>query len=131
MVISSDGHATARMEGYRDYLDPEFRDEFDAFVIEYQRVGSRNFDPPALRQRLDPELVEAWKANMVDQGRLGGSSDPLARLRELDRECIAAEVLFPDFGLPFELYSPGLAAAKGVPPPDRAHARAAKRSTPD
>jgi len=128
MVISSDGHATARMEEYRGYLDAEFREEFDAFVVEYKSKGSRNFDPPALRQRLDPELVEAWKEHMVDHGRLEGSSDPHARLSELDRECIAAEVLFPDFGLPFELYSPGLAAAKGYPPPDRAHARAAKRA---
>jgi predicted TIM-barrel fold metal-dependent hydrolase len=128
MVISSDGHATARMEEYRGYLDAEFREEFDDFVVEYKRKGSRNFDPPALRQRLDPELVEAWKEHMVDHGRLEGSSDPHARLRELDRECIAAEVLFPDFGLPFELYSPGLAAAKGYPLPDRAHTRAAKRA---
>ncbi len=128
MVVSSDGHATARMEEYRDYLDAEFRDEFDAFVVEYREKGSRNFDPPALRQRLDPELVTAWQEEMVDHGRLEGSTDPHARLRELDREGIAAEVLFPDFGLPFELYSPGLAAAKGYPPPDQAHVRAAKRA---
>lgn len=128
VVISSDGHATARMEEYRGYLDPELRDEFDAFVVEYHEKGSRNFDPPALRQRLDPELVAAWQEDMVDHGRLEGSSDPHARLRELDREGIAAEVLFPDFGLPFELYSPGLAAAKGHPLPDRAHVRAAKRA---
>jgi predicted TIM-barrel fold metal-dependent hydrolase len=128
MVISSDGHATAQMEDYRGYLDPEFRDEFDEFVVEYKEKGSRNFDPPALRQRLDPDLVATWKQNMVDQGRLEGSSDALARLKELDREQIAAEVLFPDFGLPFELYSPGLAASKGFPPPDQAHVRAAKRA---
>jgi predicted TIM-barrel fold metal-dependent hydrolase len=128
MMISSDGHTTARMDDYRGYLDDEFRDEFDAFLVEYRIKGSRNFDPPALRQRLDPDLVEAWTENMVDSGRLEGSSDPHARLRELDRERICAEVLFPDFGLPFELYSPGLAAAKGYPPPDRVHARAAKQA---
>jgi predicted TIM-barrel fold metal-dependent hydrolase len=128
MVISSDGHATARMEDYRGYLDAEFRDEFDEFVVEYKSKGSRNFDPPALRQRLNPDLVAEWTENMVDQGRLKGSSDPHPRLKELDREGIAAEVLFPDFGLPFELYSPGLAAAKGHPTPDQLHARAAKRA---
>jgi predicted TIM-barrel fold metal-dependent hydrolase len=128
MAISSDGHATARMEDYRAYLDAEFRDEFDGFLVEYREKGSRNFDAPALRQRLDPDLVAAWTENMVDSGRLRGSSDPHARLKELDREQITAEVLFPDFGLPFELYSPGLAAAKGYPPPDLAHVRAAKRA---
>ena len=29
LVISSDGHAGPRPEVYRDYLDPEYRDEFD------------------------------------------------------------------------------------------------------
>ncbi len=29
LVISSDGHAGPRPEVYRDYLDPQFREEFD------------------------------------------------------------------------------------------------------
>ena len=29
LVISSDGHAGPRPEVYRDYLDPQFRAEFD------------------------------------------------------------------------------------------------------
>ncbi|TAK69926.1 MAG: amidohydrolase, partial [Actinomycetota bacterium] len=34
-IISSDGHAGALMEDYRPYLDPKFREEFDAFLVEW------------------------------------------------------------------------------------------------
>jgi hypothetical protein len=31
LMISSDGHATARMDDYRPYLSAGLREEFDAF----------------------------------------------------------------------------------------------------
>ncbi len=40
MVISSDGHATARMPDYAAYLDPAFREEFTEFCAAYARAGS-------------------------------------------------------------------------------------------
>src|SRR5712691_5377355 len=113
MVISSDGHATARMEDYASYLDPAFRDEFREFLVEYRKHGSHTFEEPALRSRLDPDLVEEWVEQMIRPGRIDGNWDPGRRLKELEREGVVAEVLFPDFGLPFELYSPLLAAQLG------------------
>ena len=113
MIISSDGHATARMEDYTDYLDPRFRDEFRDFLVEYRKVGSHTFDEPALRARLDPYIVEEWVEQMIRPGRTEGNWNPERRLKELEREGVVAEVLFPDFGLPFELYSPTLAAQLG------------------
>ena len=113
MIISSDGHATARMEDYTPYLDPEFRDEFRDFLAEYRKHGSKTFEEPALRSRLDPDLVEEWIEQMIRSGRIDGNWDPRRRLTELEREGVVAEVLFPDFGLPFELYSPLLAAQLG------------------
>ncbi|HEX6510584.1 MAG TPA: amidohydrolase family protein, partial [Chloroflexota bacterium] len=113
MIISSDGHATARMEDYTDYLDPAFRDEFRDFLVEYRKVGSHTFDEPALRARLDPYIVEEWVEQMIRPGRTEGNWNPERRLKELEREGVVAEVLFPDFGLPFELYSPTLAAQLG------------------
>ncbi|MGE3448434.1 MAG: amidohydrolase family protein [Microbacteriaceae bacterium] len=127
-IISSDGHAGALMADYRPYLDPEYRDEFDDFLTEWNEKGSRNFDPPALRARLDAEYVEEWNEKMVVTGRIDGFPDAAVRLREVEREGIAAEVLFPDFGLPFELYSRTLASALGHPPLDEAHRRAAYRA---
>jgi predicted TIM-barrel fold metal-dependent hydrolase len=127
-VISSDGHATGRMEEYRPYLEERFLEEFDAFVPEWNKHGSRNFDPPALERRLDPEYVETWKERMTNTGRLEGNSDPELRLKEMAREGISGEVLFPDFGLPFELYSGALASVLGYPPRDDEHIQAGNRA---
>lgn len=127
-VVSSDGHAGALMAQYRPYLDPQFREEFDAFLVEWDEKGSRNFDEPALRKRLDPEFVSEWTDKMVDTGRIDGYPDAQRRIAEMEREGVCAEVLFPDFGLPFELYSHSLAAALGVPPMDEAHRRAGFRA---
>ncbi|GAF47607.1 amidohydrolase family protein [Rhodococcus wratislaviensis] len=124
MIISSDGHATARMRDYTPYLDPEFREEFGAFCDVYEEKGTHTFDEKALSGRLDPYLVDEWRENVIDAGRLEGNYDPAKRLIELDREGVAGEVLFPDFGLPFELYSPILAAQLGEPPLDDAHVNA-------
>lgn len=121
MVISSDGHATARMPDYAPYLDPSFREEFAGFCAAYAQAGSHTFEERALSQRLDPYLVDEWRQNVISAGRLEGNFDPARRLAELDREGVAGEVLIPDFGLPFEMYSPLLAAQLGEPMRDQAH----------
>lgn len=110
LMISSDGHVTARMEDWGPYLAPGVRDEFDSFLKVYREKGSRNNEPKAMRSRFDADVVDAWEAEVIDSNRLEGTWDLDARLRELGRAGIAAEVLFPDFGLPFELYSPTLEA---------------------
>jgi len=114
--------AMRRRDGrLRELLDPNFREEFLAFCVAYRERGSHTFEERALSQRLDPYLVDEWRETVIDAGRLEGNFDPDARVRELDTEGIAAEVLFPDFGLPFELYSPLLAAQLGEPMRDEAH----------
>jgi predicted TIM-barrel fold metal-dependent hydrolase len=111
LIVSSDGHATARMPDYREYLDEPYRADFDEFCVEYAQHGSRNFDPPALRIRTDEDVVREWVDTMFETGRVDGNWNPARRLQELEKEGISAEVLVPDFGLPFELYSPFLAAS--------------------
>ena len=128
IVISSDGHVGALMADYREYLDVDYLDEFDEFLISWNDHGSRNIDEPALRNRLDPQFFKEWTRKMVDTGRIDHFPDPDARLKELDREGVSAEVLFPEFGLPFELYNPSLAAALGHPPLDEEHRRASFRA---
>lgn len=127
-VVSSDGHAGALMADYRPYLDPEFREDFDAFLVEWNEKGSRNFDEPALRVRLDDDSLREWREKMIDTGRVDGYPDVHRRLSEMEQEGVAAEVLFPDFGVPFELYSPSLAAALGYEGMDGPHRRAAYRA---
>ncbi|GAA1827668.1 hypothetical protein GCM10009836_01720 [Pseudonocardia ailaonensis] len=113
MIFSSDGHATAKMDDWAPYLPQRSQAEFAEFCKLYKEVGSKNFEPKALSVRLKAEIVEDWKNNYIETGRLDGDFDPQKRLAELDSEGIAAEVLFPDFGLPFDLLSPTASGAAG------------------
>ena len=105
IVVSSDGHALANMADYRPYLPTSLHDEFDAFCTVYAERGARSSDASALLLRLDPDTVDRWQREVIDAHRLDGISDPASRIAEMDRDGRAADVLFPDFGLPFELGS--------------------------
>ena len=116
LIISSDGHASAEMEDYRPFLSSEWREEFDEFCLVYNDVkeSSPYAHQRSLLNRLDPDVVEAWVTDIVEPGRIRGVSDPKARIAEQDFQGLSAEVLFPDFGLPFELYNPFTVAALGL-----------------
>jgi len=113
LIVSSDGHATAPMPGYRLYLPASHREDFDAFCEVFAREGARTTDASSLAVRIDADLVEEWVENVIEPGRLAGQGDPYQRARQLDQEGIAGEVLFPDFGLPYELHPPLKAAMIG------------------
>ncbi|MGI9432236.1 MAG: amidohydrolase family protein [Myxococcota bacterium] len=89
LVISSDCHAGLPPEQYRDYVDPELREIFDvALPIQRQQVEE------ASRKFLVADINEEWR-----KGRgaaLSGAWDHDERLRVLDADGIAGEVLFPD-----------------------------------
>lgn len=106
LVISSDGHAMANMPDYRQYLPTRMHEEFDAFCAEYEEHGYHTFDPESMLGRTDADVVQRWVESMHACGRLDGNSDPGRRLEILEDEGIVAEVLFPDFGLPFEMVPP-------------------------
>jgi predicted TIM-barrel fold metal-dependent hydrolase len=128
VIISSDGHAGALMADYRPYLDEKFRDEFDDFLVEWNDHGSRNIDLPALKMRLDPDVIEEWNEKMVATGRIDAFPDSHRRLKEQEREGVTAEVVFPDFGLPFQLYSESMASALGKTHADEEHKQAGMRA---
>jgi predicted TIM-barrel fold metal-dependent hydrolase len=113
LIVSSDGHACAQMRDFRPYLPSNYHEEFDKFCDVYDEKGSRNFDPSSMAIRFDPEDIEDWKTRILDPGRHNGLFDLKVRLDVLAHQGAAAEVLFPDFGLPFELYSPHLAKRLG------------------
>src|SRR5262249_54329428 len=106
MIISSDGHAMPRMRAYRPYLPAHLRARFDEFCEFYDQYGAATMDPVHLLTRLDPDVVEEWSETMARPGRLEGCGDPVRRIEEMDREGIVGEVIFPDFGLPFEAFGP-------------------------
>ena len=78
IVISADGHAGGNHVQYREYLDPAWRDEFDAW-----RGGYKN----PFRDLQDDGRSRNW--------------DTARRSADLDAEGIAAEVLFPNTVPPF------------------------------
>ncbi len=70
MIITSDSHAAPPMADFRPYLEKRYVDEFDIFLAEYQKSGSRNFEPPALRHHLDPDVLEVWERTVMKTGRV-------------------------------------------------------------
>ena len=106
LIVSSDGHAMPRMREYRPYLVERLRDRFDEFCTYYDEFGHPPMDPVHLRGRLDADVVDQWERDLWNPGRLEGCWDPVRRLVEMEAEGVAAEVLFPDFGMPFEAFGP-------------------------
>lgn len=84
LVVSADGHAGPPDHVYREYLDPEFRPAFDEWQagLHAGRVVNEAF-------------VAEWDEETGDH-ELKAAYDSDVRLRVLDAEGVAAEVLFPD-----------------------------------
>ena len=112
LMISSDGHATAKMDDYKPYIPSNLRQEFDEFCELYRKEGARINEEASMVKSFDREFVDLWKRNVLEQDRLEGTWDVAARLGEMARAGLAAEVIFPDFGIPFELYNKTVAALK-------------------
>ncbi|WP_433855750.1 amidohydrolase family protein [Streptomyces kronopolitis] len=90
LIISSDCHAGLPTEEYRPYLETRFHRAFDEFLgqrdarrAEATRLGIRN-----------DAFAERWFRDH-EEGLRGGW-DPAQRIKELDGDGVAAEVVFPD-----------------------------------
>jgi len=90
-IISADCHAGGNHEQYREYLDAEFRDEFDAW-----RGGYRN----PFRDLQDDGRSRNW--------------DDDRRNADLDADGVAAEVVFPNTVPPF--FPTGVVVAPAASP---------------
>jgi predicted TIM-barrel fold metal-dependent hydrolase len=89
LVISSDCHAGLPPERYRDYLDPKYRPAFDQALpiqIQMTREASKRF--------LIDEINAEWRKGREQS--LAGAWDHDERVRVLDADGIAGEVIFPD-----------------------------------
>jgi predicted TIM-barrel fold metal-dependent hydrolase len=115
-LISSDGHVAARMTDYRPYLESAYLEDFEAFLSDYAKYGVVTTDSTNIMNRLDPEVAAEWKEKVADPGRLDSMWSPERRALELDREGIAAEVLFQEFATPFLMSSPTHAATLNLKP---------------
>ena len=128
MIISSDSHACPPMPEFRPYLESQYLDEFEAFLVEYEKSGSRNYESRALSHRLDPEEVRSWEQSIIEPGRILGAYDLGARFKEMALEGIAADVVFPDFGRPFELLGSPTQASYLEKEADHEHMAAGNRA---
>ncbi len=110
LVISSDGHAGLLPERYRDYLDPQYRELFDA-ALPIQLEETRKMAAKFLVADVNAE----WRRGR--EASLSAAWDHDERVRVMDAEGIAAEVLFPD-GIT-EMNAPPFGAGLSLPTDDR------------
>ncbi len=75
LILSSDAHAGNSIRGYRDYLDPRWHEEFDAWAA------------AVVNPWHDPRDTTNWDSD--------------ARLAAMDAEGVSGEVLFPNTLPPF------------------------------
>src|SRR5215510_13766558 len=78
VVITADSHAGASIETYREYLDPNDRSRFDEW-----RAGYRN----PQRKHIGSKKHKNW--------------DDAERMRDMEADGIAGEIIFPNTVPPF------------------------------
>ena len=105
LVISSDCHAGLPPGGYRDYLDPQYREAFDEALPATLALLKQ-----AAKAFLVEETNREWQAGH-EEG-LSGAWDHEQRMKVLDGDGVVGEVIFPD-GIT-ETNSPPFGAGLGL-----------------
>jgi predicted TIM-barrel fold metal-dependent hydrolase len=77
-VITSDAHAGASVQAYREYLEPKLREKFDEWRGSYRNPQ---------REHIGSKKHKNW--------------DDAERIADMDREGVAGEILFPNTVPPF------------------------------
>ncbi|MBP8925937.1 MAG: amidohydrolase [Pseudomonadales bacterium] len=109
IVISSDCHAGLPGDRYRGYLDPQYREIFDqALPIQEAKIKA------AEKSFLIQEINDQWRSGIEQQ--LTGAWDHAERIRMLDADGIAGEVIFVD-GIT-EMNTPPFGAGLSLPTED-------------
>jgi len=110
LVVSSDCHAGLPPERYREYLDPQYRDLFDmALPIQIAEMEKMS------KMFLIDDINRKWREEVGDG--LSGAWDHDERVRVMDADGIAAEVIFPD-GIT-EMNTPPFGAGLSLPVEER------------
>lgn len=89
LIISADCHAGLPPERYREYLDPQYRETFDAALpiqVEMTKAMEKQF--------LVADINSEWRRGR--ERLLEGAWDHARRIEVLDGDGIAAEIVFPD-----------------------------------
>jgi predicted TIM-barrel fold metal-dependent hydrolase len=87
VIISADGHCGLPLRDYASYLDPGFRQQFDAWAADKEAQRQ-------LKLESNFEYIMGWETSNAEG--LRGAYDPATRDKELDADGVAADVLFAD-----------------------------------
>jgi predicted TIM-barrel fold metal-dependent hydrolase len=91
-IVSGDGHVAAPVEVYAPYLEERYRPE----ILELIRENVEYLNTFALATRPKPDVLEVFDTRYAARtGGEFGSFDISRRLKEMDAEGIAAEVIHP------------------------------------
>jgi predicted TIM-barrel fold metal-dependent hydrolase len=116
LVISADCHAAGRWADYERYFE---RRHLDAFRRWYGACGDAPAGRPGAGRLFDAKFLDALDATEeTGRGGRAGAWDPRPRMRELDADGVAGEVIFPgaeSHGVPFLGASPGNGMRVSIP----------------
>ena len=87
VIISADCHAELPTEQYREYVDPEYREDFEAYLAEKAAASQAG-------GFIDEQFAEQWFSEHGDG--IAGGWDVALRDKELDGDGVVGEVIFPD-----------------------------------
>jgi predicted TIM-barrel fold metal-dependent hydrolase len=91
-IVSGDGHVAAPPERYADYLE----DRYKPLVLDLIRENIEYLQNFTVATRPSPEVFEVFdRRNLARSGGEFGSFDIDVRLRQMDAEGIAAEIVHP------------------------------------
>ena len=100
VIISCDGHATARPEDYVPYIEPDYREQYEEFVRAL--LASRAARAQATEENRSLFSKEGAEAFQAETGNArDGEWNSTLRTEVLEGEGVVAEVLFPNNGVPF------------------------------
>src|SRR5271156_697561 len=90
-IVSGDEHAGAEPEVYRTYIEPAYRERIDDLVAEnaqFLAMSTTSKDLPS-------EVLDLTDdQDTIRTGGESGARDVHRRLKEMDREGVAAEITF-------------------------------------
>lgn len=101
VVISADCHAGPNAPVYREYLDAQYRADFDEELAEREQIIEQRRAGTAASPFVgDDEFKEEWfgedeEGNSLHEVGLRGGWDAATRDKELDNDGVSAEVVFP------------------------------------
>jgi predicted TIM-barrel fold metal-dependent hydrolase len=99
LLISADCHAGPLPDVMRSYVDPGFRDVFDAWQADEAGLLARRAEHTGEAIYGEEALGDFGGEDAVAHGGMDGAWDSKRRLAELEGDGIVAEVIFPGGGL--------------------------------